>query len=160
MVSISKMLQFPYTSKPIRGSPPPSAIQPINLEPLVRVRLSKLKVDPQQTFTFCEALVDSGSHDTLFPLAVVKQLRLSPLAKSRGHKLKWRGLAHALQFAEVEDDAQSLRWRATVGFTDASLRYPILGGRGFFEFLDVNFGYGNGHFEISPGVNFKNAQLP
>jgi hypothetical protein len=158
------MLQFNYTPTPLRGSPPASASQSVNFKPLAPIKVANPHSSPTQTFSFREALVDSGSDDTIFPLAVIRQLQLTPIPGSRGHRLNWRGVAHALQFAEVllklESHGNAPQWRTVVGFTDAALKYPLLGQRGCFEFLNFDFHYGDNQFEIRPGAKFTYVKAP
>jgi hypothetical protein len=93
--------------------------------------------------SFGRALVDPGADDTIFPFDVATVLGI-PLLVTTGHAMRWRGQRFLLHFGVVQleliDDAGSaLRWPATVAFTAANVRYPLLGIAGCLEFLDVRF---------------------
>jgi hypothetical protein len=65
------------------------------------------------------------------------------LRPDSGHGLRWRGQGYSLRFAdgglELSDGLQVWRWSATVGFSQAPLRYPILGLAGCLQFFDARF---------------------
>jgi hypothetical protein len=91
---------------------------------------------------FPRAVLDPGADDTIFPLALAGLLNVSLRADS-GHALRWRGQPYGLRFGDVEvelDDGAGLcRWSAVVGFSQAPLRYPILGLSGCLQFFDAHF---------------------
>lgn len=58
--------------------------------------------------------------------------------------MRWRGQSYALRYGNVklqltDGTANSVRWTATVAFTTANIRYPLLGMTGCLEFLDARF---------------------
>ena len=65
------------------------------------------------------------------------------LRPDTGHGLRWRGQSYALRFGAVAfelcDGPQIWQWSAIVGFSQAPLRYPILGVCGCLQFLDARF---------------------
>jgi hypothetical protein len=73
--------------------------------------------------------------------------------------MTWRGQRFALRFGLVElelaDDAgQVLRWQATVAFTAANIRYPLLGNAGCLQFMNTKF-LGLDHaVELEPNPSF------
>jgi hypothetical protein len=152
------ILRFPYLSETLQGPPPPS-LPKSTLErwrPIVPI----IAYGPLGTaFTIYRALVDPGSDDTIFPLSVASALGI-PLLAPTGHAMRWRGQRVALRFGVMElelvDPASgTLRWPATVAFTVANVRYPLLGMCGFLEFLDVKFLGKDRMLEVEP-----NASLP
>jgi hypothetical protein len=56
--------------------------------------------------------------------------------------MRWRGQRYALRFGPMElalmdDSGNTVRWSATVAFSAASMRYPLLGVAGCLEYFDV-----------------------
>lgn len=137
------ILRFPYLLEPIQGLLPPS-LPPgtaARWRPLVLVTLHGFS--PASFISFGRALVDSGADDTIFPLDVANLLGISLLPVT-GHAMRWRGQRVLLRFGRVElqltDQAgASLRWAATVAFSAANMRYPLLGMAGCLEFFDAKF---------------------
>ncbi len=135
------MLQFAYQDEPLSGPPPPS-LSPaatVRWRPLVPVLL----IGPTgKQRGFSRAVLDSGADDTVFPLAVAGLIGVN-LHSPTGHGLRWRGQAHPLRFGDVElelsDGIQVCRWPAVVAFSQAPIRYPILGFSGTLEFFDATF---------------------
>jgi hypothetical protein len=74
--------------------------------------------------------------------------------------MRWRGQTYGLRYGSVElelvdDLGNALRWPATVAFTVANVRYPLLGIAGCLEYLDVKFLGKDRALELEP-----NALLP
>jgi hypothetical protein len=90
---------------------------------------------------FGSALLDTGSVDTILPLAAAGPLAV--LLRNTGRLVCWRGQPYPLEFGDLElelDDGRSFyRWAATVGFSPAPIAYVLLGGRGRLQFLDATF---------------------
>ena len=109
------------------------------LRPLVRVRIFGPRGIMRE---FDQAVLDTGADDTIFALSTAKAIG-APLLPDHGHAIRWRGSPHTLLYARVEleltDDVTAFRWPAIVGFTDAMLRYPILGQCGCLQFFDALF---------------------
>src|SRR5687767_11679692 len=132
------MLQFPYQAEPLGGPAPPSlpAIATNRWRPLVPVTI--LGPTGTQRF-FPRAVLDPGADDTVFPLAFAPFLAVTLLADT-GHGLRWRGQSYPLRFGHVELEfsagAHVWRWPAVIGFSAASIRYPILGIAGCLQFFD------------------------
>ena|SRR5438128_7384400 len=134
------MLRFPYLPEPLVGRAPPSLPSgaAARWRPLVPVRIHG---PAGRSSFFPRALVDCGADDTIFPIDVATLLGI-PLLPSTGHGLRWRGQAYPLRFAAVElelcDQVGSIfRWPAAVGFSPASVRFPLLGLAGCLCFLDA-----------------------
>jgi len=87
--------------------------------------------------------MDSGADDTILPVDVATVFGIAMLPAT-GHGMRWRGQQFSLRYGRVElelvgDAGNSLRWPATVAFTAANVRYPLLGIAGCLEFLDARF---------------------
>ena len=95
------------------------------------------------SLAFERALVDPGADDTIFHLDVAAALGI-PLLVDAGHGMRWRGQQFRLRFGFVDleladDSGNTLRWPATIAFTMAKVRYPLLGVSGCLEFFDARF---------------------
>jgi hypothetical protein len=93
--------------------------------------------------TFGRALVDPGADDTVLPLDAAELLAVS-FYPATGHSLRWRGQRHPLRYGQVtlelaDDEGGVLAWPAVVAFTNAPIRYPLLGICGCLEFFDASF---------------------
>jgi hypothetical protein len=110
------------------------------------------------SISLTRALVDPGADDTILPFDIAKVLGLT-LLPSTSHAMRWRGQRFGLRFGVVEleltdDSGDSIRWPATVAFTAANVRYPLLGMAGCLEFLDATF-FGKDHMlELEPNASF------
>jgi hypothetical protein len=86
--------------------------------------------------------LDPGSDDAIFPLEVAALIG-SQLRTRTKHSVRWRGQRHGLEFGDVEIElagaAETLRWPAVGGFSDAPIRYPLLGIARCLQFMDVTF---------------------
>lgn len=135
------MLRLPYQAEPLTGPTAPSlpAGTVVRWRPLVPITIVGPATRPAR---FLRAVVDTGADDTIFPLDTV-QLIGAVLRPDSGHRLRWRGQLHALRFGDVElvldDGAEVWRWPATVAFSPAPIRYPILGVAGCLQFMDTRF---------------------
>lgn len=136
------MLVFPYQALAFRGLPPPT-LPPTaksRWRPLVPVRI----IGPTgKSHSFSSALLDPGSDDTIFPSTVIPAIdaivRFDP-----GHRIRWRGQIHSMQFSDVEleltdQSGITCRWPAVISFSPAPIGYPLLGNAGCLEFFDANF---------------------
>ena len=150
------MLQFPYQPVPLIGPPAPSlpAATTDHWRPFVPLTV----IGPSGHFRFFNrALVDPGSDDTIFPLAIAGRLAVS-LRADHGHRVRWRGQIYPLQFGDVElqmtDTITTFRWPAIIGFSDAPISYRILGYAGCLQFFDVTF-RGDDHLvELEPNRSY------
>ena len=131
-------LRFPYqaTSPPGASAPPSRAM--VVWRPLVPIRAFG---PTGRSRTFGLALLDTGSVDTILPLAAARSLA-APL-RNTGQIVRWRGVAYPVEFGDLElelaDGTSTYRWMATVGFSPAPIAYLLLGSRGCLEFLDATF---------------------
>lgn len=151
------ILRFPYLAEPIHGPPPPSLPKSAHerRRPLVPLTVyGPLGVSLSVT----RALVDPGADDTIIPLDVATLLAVHLLPPT-GHAMRWRGQQFLMRFGVVElelvdDDSNALRWPATVAFTGANVRYPLLGMCGCLAFLDVRFLGIDQALEVEPNASF------
>jgi len=108
---------------------------------------------------FARALLDTGSHDTIFPAAVAKMIGVDLQPRADGTSiLRWRGTAHALLFGnvalELTDGSEVVSWPAEVGFSDAPIPYVLLGNNGCLEVFDATFLGWAREVEMSPNLSF------
>jgi hypothetical protein len=87
--------------------------------------------------------LDTGADDTIFPIDIATLVGVA-LRPDSGFGIRWRGQPYQLRFGDVElelaDGSGAVwRWPATVGFTPAPIRYPILGNAGCLCFFDALF---------------------
>ena len=105
--------------------------------PVVSIRIR----GPVASRRLKSALLDTGSQDTLFPMALAEPLGI--LLGGERRAIKWRGQRYWVEFHDVEleltQNDLAWRWRAHVGFTPAPLSYALLGHRGCLDFLDAKF---------------------
>ena len=153
------MLQFPYQPVPLIGTPPPSlpATTTAHWRPFVPMTI----IAPSgRSRTFNRVLVDPGSDDTVFPMAIVSRLHVT-LRPDTAHRLRWRGQLYELRFGDVDlqmtDDVTTYRWPATVGFSDAPIPYRILGYAGCLQFFDVTFRGDERFVELEPNRLYPGA---
>ncbi len=99
------------------------------------------------------ALVDQGSDDTVFPDLLAAQIGLDLTNAPAGSGSGVGGQKLALRYAEVTlritDGKEQREWPARVGFTAASLRYPLLGFAGFLQFFSALFLGDREEFELT-----------
>ena len=156
------MMPFPYQDEPLPGPPPPSLLAgaTVRWRPLVPL----IVVGPTgQRRVFPRALLDPGADDTVLPLALAALLGIALLADS-GHGLRWRGQGYSLRFGKVvlefSDGSLVWRWPATVGFSPAPIRYPILGNAGCLQFFDARFRGEDRIVELEAARSFPGTTAP
>lgn len=157
------MLRFPYLDEPLTGPPPPSLPTTVKVRwrPLVPVTVAG---PAGGSFSFGRALVDPGADDTVFPLDVAHLLGIA-LKPPTAHAMRWRGQRFPVRYGAVDlelidDTGTLLRWPAVVAFTNAAVRYPLLGVCGCMEFLNVRFFGADRIIEIEPNSSFPPAIAP
>ena len=106
--------------------------------PLIRVTL----LGPKGVYVR-NALLDTGADDTVFPVnaaaAVGIDLTHAPAGGAAG--VGGGPVTYRLAFASlrVTDGREFREWTALIGFTTVTLRYPLLGFAGFFQFFSAHF---------------------
>jgi len=72
--------------------------------------------------------------------------------------MRWRGQRHPLRFGNVEleltDGTGTVHWPATVAFSPANIRYPLLGVGGCLEFFNVRLWGADHRLELEPNDAF------
>jgi hypothetical protein len=109
------------------------------------------------------ALVDTGSDDVVFPIDLAHRLGID---LSRAPQRKSQGVGSvggvAVLFAPVilrlSDSVQTVRWRATVGFTSASLRFCLFGIGGGLEFFQTILDVPQNFLELHPNSTLPTTQ--
>jgi hypothetical protein len=129
------MIEFPYQTVPSR--PAPGSL--FQWRPLIPIQIT----GPTGKFRrIDQALVDSGSDDTILPRGFATLIDI-PLNPNPRMGVRWGGQLYPLSFGEViltlTDGSTSLSWKTRVAFSDAPLRHPLLGQSGFLEYFDVTF---------------------
>lgn len=105
-------------------------------------------------------LVDSGSDDVVFPIATAHRIGIdlthAPKRSSRGvGSSQGIGIMYADVMLLLSDSQETARWKATVGFTTAALRFPLFGIAGGLEFFRTTLDVSNREIEL-----VMNASLP
>jgi hypothetical protein len=108
--------------------------------------------------------LDTGADDTLFPLDVATYIG-AVLRPDRGFGIRWRGQPYQLRFGDVELElsdgtGSAYRWPATVGFSPAPLRYPLLGNASCLCFFDARFCGGDRLVEIEVNRSYPGITTP
>lgn len=154
------ILRFPYLPEALHGPPPPSMpnTATVRWRPLVPITIFG---SDGTAAPIARALLDCGADDTIFPLAVAQFLGV-PFVTGTGHAMRWRGQRYAMQFGRVileltDQLGSSIRWHATVAFSAANMRYPLLGMSGCLEFLDANLLGRDRAVEVEPNASCPSA---
>jgi hypothetical protein len=88
-------------------------------------------------------LLDTGGDDTLFPESLAPILGIdltnAPESMGRGVGLGGVPLRYAQVGLRITDGKEFREWTGWVGFTSASLYYPILGFAGCLQFFTATF---------------------
>jgi hypothetical protein len=136
------ILRFPYLEESFQGSAPPSLPSSAHgrWRPLIPITVYG---PAGASLSFGRTLLDTGADDTIFPLDVATQLAIL-LLPSSAHAMRWRGQRYPLRFgamelALVDDVGTTVRWTATVAFSAAAMRYPLLGVAGCLQYFDAKF---------------------
>jgi hypothetical protein len=91
-------------------------------------------------------------------LAALIGLQFRPGPK---HFVRWRGQRYPLEYAPVEfelsDGSETWRWPAVIGFSEAPIRYPLLGVAGSLEFMDVTFRGGEKELTIEANALYPGS---
>ncbi len=131
-------LRFSYV--PVRVAHPVISLggRWVRPRPLIMVTL----IGPTKSWT-AQAILDPAADDTVFPeqAATLTGIDLNQAPSGTGAGV---GMANVpLRFADVRlrttDGQERREWPATVGFTPAAMRYPLLGFAGFLQFFEARF---------------------
>jgi hypothetical protein len=90
-----------------------------------------------------DALLDTGSDDTVFPESLAASigldLRNAPIGQATTANLSNAPLHYAQVHLRITDGKEQREWPAWVGFTPAKLHLPLLGFAGFLQFFTATF---------------------
>jgi len=100
-------------------------------------------------------LVDTGSDDVVFPIALAQRIGIdlsrAPQRHSRGvGSTQPAAVLYAPVILVLSDSTQTVRWRATIGFTAAPLRFSLLGIAGGLEFFQTILDAPQNSLELQP----------
>lgn len=90
-----------------------------------------------------EALLDTGSDDTVFPEGVATIIGLdltnAPTGSASGVGMTVATIRYAEVTLRLTDGLEFREWPARVGFTPAPIKRSLLGFAGFFQFFTAAF---------------------
>ncbi len=134
------MLQFPYAARRLPATPPPNLLPSAThrYRPIVPLTL----IGPTGRQHLATAVLDTGSDECLFP-RIFQHIIAAQTRPEVGHRVTWRGGTFPLVYADVSlelaDEITTYRWPATVAFTQAPLKYSLLGIASCLEYFDARF---------------------
>jgi hypothetical protein len=143
-------LRFSFPGFKTKSFPPSLGGRSIRYKPLVPITvIGALGQEARQI------LVDPGSDDVVFPLALASRIGVDLTHALPGQS---RGVGStqpiSLLFAPVilllDDGTERSRWRAVVGFTAAPLRFALLGIAGGIEYFRTTFDVDNQEILMVP----------
>lgn len=142
----SKVLRLPYEARRMPADAIYTAGRTV-LRPILQIEM----VAPSGHAWGAYALVDSGADDCLFPLSLMRLLRLDQSALPSGFTFGLGSLANRTYYEHVTIRlGGGLSFRTIAGFS-SGLSVGLLGQRGFFENFDVEFRQRERLFTISSG---------
>jgi hypothetical protein len=106
-----------------------------------------------------DGLLDTGSDETIFPLAVAQRIGIDLTgAPTRGVQLFGRGVIQC-RYAWVElritdGHQETYEWTALIGFVSFPLVRALLGYAGFLQFFDLTFRGANQEAVLFPNGTF------
>jgi hypothetical protein len=90
-----------------------------------------------------DGLLDTGADDTTFPASVAAGLGIDLSSRPVGGASGVGGFTCSVRYAQIQlritDGVEERQWLAWVGFTDANIRYPLLGFAGCLQFFTATF---------------------
>jgi hypothetical protein len=132
-------LRFRYKPVRVNHAVVPLGGRWVRPRPLITVSL----IGPADTRAL-EAMLDTGSDDTVFPERFAAWIGLDLADASAGMGAGVGPTSHLpLRYAQVSlritDGVETREWSAWVGFTPAKLARPLLGFAGFLQFFGAFF---------------------
>ena len=101
-----------------------------------------------------DVLVDTGADVTLMPVDLADSLNIDltqlpevTVTSAIGGECRYRPCEIILELRRIPE---VIRWRTTIGFTDRTMSYGILGTRGFFEFFRLGYDARAGFVVVEP----------
>jgi hypothetical protein len=128
--------------------------------PIMAIRIS----GPAGTWIL-DGLLDSGSHDTIFPEWIAPMIGVN-LAAAIQHDIHFAGRSkpipcrYASAKLRIADGVQeAYEWDAIIGFVAVPMKCPLLGHAGFLQFFDVTL-HGADHVaDLSPNWSFSGKRI-
>jgi hypothetical protein len=123
-------------------------------------------IGPQRRETI-QALVDTGSDETVFPVSLAHAIgvQLDPMLAGRASAVG----GHVVQLIpgevtlQITQNQQTFRWRAVVGFLDVQQpedEVALLGYAGALEFFRATFDSERHELELTPNNEFPRESSP
>lgn len=109
------------------------------------------------------ALVDTGSDDVVFPMDLANRLGID-LTNAPQRQAQGVGSAGGVPvlfgpvILSLTDSVQTVRWRATVGFTSAPLRFCLFGIAGGLEYFQMLLDVPRNILELHPNLTLPATQ--
>jgi hypothetical protein len=149
-------MRFSYASYEV--DPSPTVPNSVLYRPEVTIDV----IGPVATETI-QALVDTGSDETVFPASLANAIGVRLDHSSTGQASAVGG--HAVELVpgsvtlRISQDGQVFRWEATVAFLET--QHPeeevaLLGYAGFLEFFHATFNSEKHELELTPNSRFPN----
>ncbi|MEK7499837.1 MAG: hypothetical protein AAB649_04495 [Patescibacteria group bacterium] len=127
---------------------------------LYQTKIPIVLVGPTGNLRF-EALVDTGSDQTIFPRTDVKEITGIVIDKNLKSEVKGRLEHHneSLYFAhntklQISKDQEIYEFPAPIWFSDEENSPAILGHSGFLEYFTITFDGENHELTLEPNKNF------
>jgi hypothetical protein len=122
-----------------------------------------VSVGCNSVFKAQSVVFDTGSDDTIFPLALAQRLGIDLSNAPTGQALGIGGGTVTFHYAQVllrlSDGVEHAEWSALVGFAPISMRRGLLGRTGFHQFFDVTYRGEAREVALLPNGSFAGAYL-
>jgi hypothetical protein len=109
------------------------------------------------------ACIDCAADDTVFPSRFAQRLGVDLTNVPRGTSRAVSGASLSVRYATVTlfitDLVESCEWDAIVGFTDAPLRWGLLGHAGFLQFFDARLLGAKLEAVLAPNASFPGQHV-
>jgi hypothetical protein len=133
-------VRYPYKLWPLKRPHPAFPDERHSWIPILNVRIAAA-ARPSQTTNLFEAVVDSGSADTLFHTDIAQQIGIAVDSGIAAHRFGGvvEGQGMTVYFHDVHLHVGSDIIKIRAGFSDRLSIAALLGRRGFFEHFIVTF---------------------
>ena len=146
-----------FTLRTYRSSTPIPSLRGSTARSKPIIPMTVIGARAQET---CFVLVDTGSDDVVFPVALAQRIGVdlsrAPQRHSQGvGSVQPVPILYAPVILALSDHQQTIRWRATVGFTSVPLQFSLLGVASGLEFFQTILDVPQRKIELLP-----NSTLP